>query len=102
MIYEYTCPEGHVTEKRGGVADATSPCSACNRLARRREFNLPALVGATVMKEQKFRVSEFQEAAAEVDYHYTKAENKGMPVKRPDLWGAAKREARKRGVKVRT
>ena len=83
------------------MADATSPCSACNRLARRREFNLPVLVGATVMKEQKYRVSEFVEASQEVDYHYTKAENEGMPVKRPDLWGQAKQEARRRGAKVR-
>lgn len=101
MWYVYTCPDGHVTERRGSVGDAHTPCSRCNRLAKRREFNLPVLVGATVAKEQTYRVSEFQEASAEVDYHYTKAENAGMPVKRPDLWGIAKKEARKRGAEVR-
>ena len=100
MRYEYVCPEGHVTEKNGGLDDVQAPCS-CGEIARRREFNLAALVGATVMKEQKFPVSRFQEAAAEVDYYHTKLENAGAPVKRPDLWGMAKREARKRGAKVR-
>ena len=101
MWYEYTCPEGHVTEKKGGVEDIHTPCSGCNRKARRRVFNLASIVGGTVMKEQKYRVSEFMEASQEVDYYHTKAENKGMPVKRPDLWKQAQREARRRGAKVR-
>ena len=93
MWYEYTCPEGHVTEKKGGVGDVHTSCSACNRMARRREFNLAALVGTTVPKIQRREVADFKEASEEVDYHYTKAEEKGMPVKRPDLWGQAKKKA---------
>lgn len=100
MIYTYVCPQGHEVDARGGVADVSRPCE-CGKAARRREFYLPAIVGATVMKEQKYRVSEFQEAAMEVDYAYTKAESDGMPVKRPDLWGAAKKKAKAQGVQLR-
>lgn len=95
MRYEYTCPLGHVTERKGGVGDTHAPCSACNRPARRREFNLAAVVGATVMKEQKYRVSEFMEASQEIAYHHAKTETTA-----PDLWGIAKKEARRRGAKV--
>ena len=101
MWYEYTCPNGHVTEKRGGVADATSPCPRCDGVAERRQFNLVPILGSTVMKEQKYRVSEFMEASQEINYGYAKAENEGMPVKRPDLWGQAKAKARKQGAKLR-
>ena len=73
--YEYECPSGHLTERRGGVEDSHTPCPDCSQQAKRREFNLAALVGATVMKAQKYRVSEYIEASQEVDYHYTKAEN---------------------------
>jgi len=90
--YEYTCPRGHVTERRGGVADAALPCS-CGEMAQRRPFNHAAIVGATVAKDERRRTADFVEASAEVDYHYTKAENEGMSVKRPDLWGIAKKKA---------
>ena len=99
-LYEYVCDNAHVTERRGGFEEVSAPC-ACGLTSRRREFNLAAIVGATVMKEQKYRVSEFQEASAEIDYHYTKAENNGMPVKRPDLYGEAKKRARAQGAQVR-
>ena len=98
--YEYRCPAGHVFEKRGGYEDAVAAC-ACGEAASRNPVNLTAIVGATVMKPTKYRVSEFQEASAEVDYAYTKAESEGQPVKRPDLWNAAKKEARKRGAPIR-
>lgn len=99
MIYEYECPSGHVEVKRGGVDDSTSPCH-CAQIGRRKEFNLAAIVGATVMKEQKYRVSEFLEAGMEVDYHYTKAENEGMPVKRPNLYKKAKAKAKAMGAPI--
>ena len=98
MWYEYRCPDGHVTEKKGGVDDVHAPCSACNRQARRREFNLPVIVGE--MREQKYRVSEFLEASQEVDYLFTRAENEGVAVKRPNLYKAGLREARRRGAKL--
>ena len=87
--------------RRGGLDESSVPCPACGDLARRRPFNLPALAGATVVKDQRYRVSEFQEASAEIDYAYTQAENGGMLVKRPDLFGAALRKAQRMGVPVR-
>ena len=97
MLYDYVCPSGHVTEKRGGVSDIHTPCSQCNRLSQRRGFNLVS-IGT---KEKKYRVSEFMEASQEVDYHHTRAENDGMPVKRPNLYKEGLREAKRRGAKVR-
>ena len=47
------------------------------------------------MKEQKYRVSEFMEASQEIAYHHAKTETTA-----PDLWGIAKKEARRRGAKV--
>ena len=99
-FYSYRCPAGHVTEKKGRLDESSAPCPVCSKPARRREFNLVAIVGETVMKDQRYPVSRYVEASQEVDYHYTKAENDGMPVKRPNLWKIAKREARRR--KVRT
>ena len=91
MIYTYVCPNGHEIDRRGGVADVTLPC-ACGCIGTRKPFNRIAIKGETVAKAP-YSVSEFVEASAEVDYHYTKAENDGMPVKRPDLWGQAKKKA---------
>lgn len=99
-FYQYRCLAGHLTEKRGGLEEAETPCSVCAEPAKRRDFNLVVIVGA--LKEQKYPVSRYREASEEVDYHYTKAENDyGGPIKRPNLWEAAKREARKRDPKVR-
>lgn len=100
MIYEYVCDEGHVTTKRGGPDDRSAPC-ACGLKGERRPFYLTAIVGETVMKEQKYRVSEFQEASAEVDYAYSQAEKDGVPVKRPDYYKIAKQRAAARGAKLR-
>jgi hypothetical protein len=101
VIYVYVCEDGHETEKKAGLSDVQARCSVCGKSAPRRPFNLVSIVGETVPIEQRQEVRDFQEASQEIDYHYTKAENDGMPVKRPDLWGKAKREARKRDPKVR-
>lgn len=92
MYYEYVCKCGRVATKRGGPSDVTAPCS-CGETSRRREFNHVAIVGETVMKAQSYGTADFVEASAEVDYHYTKAENEGMPIKRPNLWKTAKKKA---------
>ena len=44
------------------------------------------------MKAQSYGVANFEEASAEVDYHYSKAENNGDPVKRPNLWKQGKKK----------
>ena len=90
-LYEYVCPLGHTTEKIGGLEATSAPC-LCGERAYRVEVNHFAMVGP--VKEARSDVRNFQEASAEVDYHYTKAENEGMPVKRPNLWKQAKQKVR--------
>jgi len=80
------------------VGDVRASCSRCNRLAERRGFNFVS-IGT---KEKKYRVSEFVEASQEVDYAYTKAENEGMTVKRPNLYKQALARARARSFPGRT
>jgi len=92
-LYQYVCPSGHTTERIRGLEESTAPC-LCGLTASRAEVNLFAVVGAEPVKETRSDVRSFQEASAEVDYHYTKAENKGMPVKRPNLWEKAKQRRR--------
>ena len=99
-IYDLICESGHVTTKRGGYDLVSAPC-ACGATARRRPFNHVAIVGETVMKAQSYGVANFEEASAEVDYHYSKAENNGDPVKRPNLWKQGKKKAKAMGAKIR-
>lgn len=100
--YVYRCASGHETEKRGGLEETSAPCSICGKSAQRRGFNHVAIVGETVPREQRQDVRNFQEASAEVDYHYTKAETEGMPVKRPNLWKQAKKKAKAQGAQLRS
>lgn len=101
-LYSFRCPAGHAFDKRVVSYDTTLETCACGAEARRAEVNLTSIVGETVMKPVKYRVSEFQEAHQEVDYAYSKVEQEtGEKVKRPDLWKAAKQEARRRGAPIR-
>jgi hypothetical protein len=70
----------------------------CGDLALRQSvyhFNVGEYEG---VKESRSDVRSFQEASMEVDHAYTKAENKGMPVKRPNLFKQAKAAAKKKGL----
>ena len=97
-LYEYVCPLGHTMEKIGGLDASSAPCF-CGGKAYRNQVN-EIQVGT---KEQKYRVSDFTEASAEIDHAYSAAEKQeGQPVKRPDLYKAGLAEARRRGAKVRT
>lgn len=99
MLYEYVCPGGHVTEKRGGLGDVRAPCSQCNRLSQRRGFNFVS-IGT---KEKKYRVSDFIEASSEIDHAYSTVEKtEGKSVKRPNLYKRGLAEAHRRDPKVRT
>ena len=100
MIYTYICPNGHEVDARGGVSDVSRSCR-CGAVSRRRAFNHVAIVGETVPIEQRQGVRDFMEATREVDYHYTKAESEGMPVKRPNLYKEAKKKARAMGAQIR-
>ena len=97
MLYEYNCPLGHTVEKIGGLAARSAPCF-CGQKAYRSEVNY-VFVGT---KEQKYRVSDFVEASSEIDHAYSSVEKtEGKPVKRPDLYKAGLKEAKRRGAKVR-
>jgi hypothetical protein len=71
----FRCPNGHENELLRHRDTVEVPC-ACGEFA------------------------DFKEASAEVDYHYTKAEDSGMPVKRPNLFQTGLAKARKMGVKI--
>lgn len=100
-MYQYTCPSGHVSERRGGLDESSAPCF-CGLTAQRKGFNHVAVIGVSVVKEERQGVADYVEASHEVDYHYTKAENEGMPVKRPNLWKQAMKEAKKKGATCRS
>lgn len=91
-LYQYVCPSGHTAERIRGFSERRTPC-ACGQMSVRAEVNRFAIVGSEPYKETRADVRGFQEASMEVDYHYTKAEDKGMPVKRPNLWKEAKKRA---------
>ena len=96
-LYQYVCPLGHTTEKIGGLGDSLAPCF-CGSTGYRLEVNR-ITVGT---KERKYRVSDFIEASSEIDHAYASAEQaNGVTLKRPDLYKAGLREAKKRGAKVR-
>lgn len=100
MLYSYTCPSGHVFERIGGLDASSAPCS-CGLTAGRAEVNHFAVVGASIANTERQRVADYVESSTEVDYHYTKAENNGVPVKRPNLYQAAMKQAQKMGAPVK-
>ena len=91
-LYRYVCPSGHTAERIRGFSERRTPC-ACGQMSVRSEVNHFAVVGSEPFKESRADVRCFQEASMEVDHAYTKAEDKGMPVKRPNLWKKAKKNA---------
>ena len=91
-IYDFRCAQGHLTERRAGI-DVTSLLCRCGDLALRQSVYRFSVGEPEGFKESRADVRSFQEASMEVDHAYTKAEDKGMPVKRPNLWKKAKRNA---------
>ena len=98
-LYQYVCPSGHTTERIRGLEESTAPC-LCGQEARRSEVNHFAISTPEPYKEERGGVRDFVEASQEVDYHYTKAENNGVPVKRPNLYQRGLSRAKKMGAKV--
>ena len=97
-IFDYVCPVGHVTESRQDRDVGSIPC-ACGELAGRLSvyrFSLGGGIGP------KYRLSEYQEAAAESNYYHGRMEEaKGEIIPRHDLLKEAKQKARAKGAKVR-
>lgn len=97
-LYDYVCPSGHATEKIGGLSEKVAPCF-CGLNAYRSEVNQFTFGEYEPVKETRSDVRSFQEASAEVDYHYTKAEmQEGQKVARPNLYRQAKRDAKAKGI----
>ena len=105
-LYDFTCPDGHVTEKRASYDTEAIPC-ACGQPAP-RQFSPP---GIKVHKgpanwdiktaDGKWRLSHFKEAHAENAYFYEQREKAGDPVQRPDLFKEAYARARQRDRSLR-
>ena len=99
-LYIFHCPE-HEIERLASRTTTAILCPHCGKTAVRQEVNHIGVTGfAAVPRDQKsYRQSfkEFKEASAEVDYHYSKAEANGDPVKSPNLFQAGLAQARKQG-----
>ena len=112
--YDYRCDCGEVTERRQGYDVAVIPCPLCGAPAQRVAVyayqttitetggnSYPRLNNAK-SKDGKYRVSDFQEASAEIDYAATQIEKReGKPVKVPSPYKAGLRKAARMGAKVR-
>ena len=113
-VYDYVCGLGHKHEERRGYEESSIPCVSCSEPAQRQAVyayqstitetggsSYPRLDNAK-SKDGKYRVSNFQEASAEIDYAASRIEEReGEPVKIPSLYKAGRRRAEKMGAKVR-
>jgi len=101
--YDYCCDCSVVTEARRGIDVKSIPCPVCGADATRRPFHrvfiacegLPTRAGI-MAHERRYKVSEFQEASADIAYEHEKAERcEGRKLPQPNLYKAAKRRAKK-------
>ena len=111
--YDYSCPCGRVTEFKAGYEVTTISCPACGSTAPRVAVYMEQSIrGDTVPKgiatrrgnikdkNDRYRVSLFQEASEEVAHDDAKREYHGLP-KAPNLYKAGVAEARRRGAAIR-
>ena len=110
-LYDFCCEKGHVTEMRAGLEVIALACPICGRDAPRVPFyesqyisgetvakgvTKASRAGNVIDKHGRTRVSLFQEASQEIDYHHRKAENEvGHELPGPPLYQEAKRRARR-------
>ena len=113
-VYDYVCGLGHIHEERRGYEESSTPCASCGGPAQRQAVyqyqstitetggnSYPRLDNAK-SKDGKYRVSDFQEASAEIDYAASRIEQReGKPVKTPSPYKAGLRKAARMGAKVR-
>lgn len=71
---------------------------ACGQSAERQSVNRVAATGLapvpSIEKNYRREFADYREASQEVDYHYTRAETNGDPVKAPDLFTAGVQRAK--------
>ena len=112
--YDFACKCGEVTEAQAGYETSSLPCRACGAPAQRVAVyayqttitetggnSYPRLDNAK-SKDGKYRVSDFQEASAELDYAASRIEQReGKPVKTPNPYKAGLKKAARMSAKVR-
>ena len=97
-LYDFRCPEGHVTESRQGREVELISCPCGQPASRVSVYHF----GIGGQPPPRYRVSEFQEAAQEANYYHGRMEeSKGEPIPRIDVVNAAKQKARKQGARVK-
>jgi putative FmdB family regulatory protein len=106
-VYDYECPKCGYFEARRGVEESFTPCSVCGTPAKREavyayQSTITESGGNSYPSKNakdhrgRVRVSDFQEASAEIDHAYSQAEKReGQPIKSPNLYKAGIRRARK-------
>jgi putative FmdB family regulatory protein len=109
-LYDYSCRNGHTVEERRGYDDDIILCPLCGDTAQRHAvYRYQSTITETGGKSypkynakdgDKYRVSDFHEASAEIDYAAAQAERKeGKPVKVPSMYKAGLRKAKRMGAK---
>ena len=98
-VFDYRCATcGRVTEARQGREVNLISCP-CGAVAERVPVNR-VHIGAG--ETTRFRLTEYQEAAAEAEYYHGRMENdRGHELPRRPLINMAADQARKRGAKVK-
>ena len=96
-IYEYVCVDQHLTEAINGfeVSEIVCRCDGCGKPAKRVPVYHTQFLGQATIplgeRDHRQNFSEYVEASEEISYHYDKADqDRGQPIKRPDLWGTAR------------
>ena len=113
-LYDFRCDDcGEVTEARKGYNDCIIACPLCEGTAHRQAVYAyqPTITEtggssypANNAKDSRgrYRVSDFQEASAEIDHAVSRIEKReGKPVKMPSLYKAGLRKAERIGTNLR-
>ena len=110
--YDFACGCGEVTEARAGFETSSLPCPACGQTAQRVpvyrfQYTITETGGSSYPRldrakapNGKYRLSDFQEASAELDHAASQIEQReGRPVKVPSPYKAGRRKAEAMGAK---
>mgnify|MGYP001590476436 CR=1 FL=1 len=90
-LYDFICPEGHVTERLGPFSLDLVAC-ACGKPAHRAEVNR-IMFGLNGARGE--RIQDYYDAAAEAKYAYESTDDpEARAATRPDIWRPAFTRAR--------
>ena len=108
-LYDFSCRNGHTTEKRTNYSVEFITCPLCGEFAERESvyYNQSIVTETGSKPSQRAEVprdekrynkqyKRFQEASAEIDYQHTKKESElGIQLPSKPLWKEARRKARR-------